>query len=277
MPITPLPIPEGGSTCFQFASRCTPAPVCSPAPLRRLPMPPPFAARLSMPPRAAHCRGRWYRQRARQQRPGPMAASNSITSRQARSNSPSPISATTPRLLTLTSGDNPEPGHYRADRRCRGGRHRRHRQSPRRTPRARRRRSRPTTRSRRSDANDVGKLPDQNVAEAVQRLPGLSVANDQGEGRYVIIRGIDPNLVNVTLNGQTLPAPEPGGRVGQARRSALGDDPVGQRVQVAAARARTPMRSAARSTSGPQTAFDRSQAASSSTRARRLGWYEPQP
>lgn len=63
------------------------------------------------------------------------------------------------------------------------------------------------------EANDVGKLPDQNVAEAVKRLPGLSVANDQGEGRYVIIRGIDPNLVNVTLNGQTLPAPEPDGRV----------------------------------------------------------------
>lgn len=61
-------------------------------------------------------------------------------------------------------------------------------------------------------ANDVGKLPDQNVAEAVRRLPGLSVANDQGEGRYVIIRGVNPNLVNVTLNGLTLPAPEPDGR-----------------------------------------------------------------
>jgi TonB-dependent receptor len=61
-------------------------------------------------------------------------------------------------------------------------------------------------------ANDVGKLPDQNVAEAVKRLPGLSVANDQGEGRYVIIRGIDPSLINVALNGQTLPAPEPGAR-----------------------------------------------------------------
>lgn len=62
------------------------------------------------------------------------------------------------------------------------------------------------------EANDVGKLPDQNVAEAIKRLPGLSVANDQGEGRYVIIRGIDPALINVTLNGQTLPAPEPDGR-----------------------------------------------------------------
>ena len=61
-------------------------------------------------------------------------------------------------------------------------------------------------------ANDVGKLPDQNVAEAVRRLPGLSVANDQGESRYVIIRGVNPNLVNVVLNGLTLPAPEPDGR-----------------------------------------------------------------
>lgn len=61
-------------------------------------------------------------------------------------------------------------------------------------------------------ANDVGKLPDQNVAEAVRRLPGLSVANDQGEGRYVIIRGVNPNLVNVVLNGLTMPAPEPDGR-----------------------------------------------------------------
>ncbi|MES3153933.1 TonB-dependent receptor [Sphingomonas faeni] len=61
-------------------------------------------------------------------------------------------------------------------------------------------------------ANDVGKLPDQNVAEAVRRIPGLSIANDQGEGRYVIIRGINPDLVNVTLNGMTLPAPEPEGR-----------------------------------------------------------------
>ena len=61
-------------------------------------------------------------------------------------------------------------------------------------------------------ADDVGKLPDQNVAEAVKRLPGLSVANDQGEGRYVIIRGVNPNLVNVTVNGNTQPAPEPDGR-----------------------------------------------------------------
>ncbi len=61
-------------------------------------------------------------------------------------------------------------------------------------------------------ANDVGKLPDQNVAEAVRRLPGISVANDMGEGRYVLIRGVNYNLANVTVNGQTAPAPEPDGR-----------------------------------------------------------------
>ncbi|GAA0548787.1 TonB-dependent receptor [Rhizomicrobium palustre] len=57
-------------------------------------------------------------------------------------------------------------------------------------------------------SNDVGKLPDQNVAEAVRRLPGVTVANDQGEGRYAVIRGAAPNLANVTVNGQTAPAPE---------------------------------------------------------------------
>jgi hypothetical protein len=48
-------------------------------------------------------------------------------------------------------------------------------------------------------ADTVGKLPDFNAAEAIQRLPGLSVELDQGEGRYPIIRGIDSNLNNVTI------------------------------------------------------------------------------
>lgn len=61
-------------------------------------------------------------------------------------------------------------------------------------------------------ANDVGKLPDQNVAESVRRLSGVSVATDKGEGRYLIIRGIEPNLANVTINNQTASAPEPENR-----------------------------------------------------------------
>ncbi len=57
-------------------------------------------------------------------------------------------------------------------------------------------------------ANDAGKLPDQNVAEAVQRMPGVTVDDDQGEGRYVVIRGMDPSLSAVRINGQDAAAPE---------------------------------------------------------------------
>ncbi len=71
-------------------------------------------------------------------------------------------------------------------------------------------------------ADDVGRLPDQNVAEALRRLPGLSVANDQGEGRYLTVRGVSPDLLNVTLNGQTAAAPEP-----EARQVKLDDIPSG--------------------------------------------------
>ncbi|WP_102798776.1 TonB-dependent receptor [Bowmanella denitrificans] len=61
-----------------------------------------------------------------------------------------------------------------------------------------------------SDA--IGQFPDQNAAEALQRLPGLSIERDQGEGRFVGIRGIDPNLNNVTINGMNIPSPEAGVR-----------------------------------------------------------------
>lgn len=61
-------------------------------------------------------------------------------------------------------------------------------------------------------ADDVGRLPDQNVAEATRRLAGVTAVNDQGEGRYLAIRGVSPDLLNVTLNGQSAAAPEPDGR-----------------------------------------------------------------
>ena len=41
-------------------------------------------------------------------------------------------------------------------------------------------------------ADGVGQLPDDNAAEALQRIPGLSVERDQGEGRFVSVRGIAP-------------------------------------------------------------------------------------
>jgi TonB-dependent receptor len=56
-------------------------------------------------------------------------------------------------------------------------------------------------------ADAVGQFPDQNVAEAFGRLPGLSLADDQGEARFVLIRGVQ-HRNNVTINGVSIPAPE---------------------------------------------------------------------
>lgn len=54
----------------------------------------------------------------------------------------------------------------------------------------------------------VGQFPDQNVAEAVRRAPGVNVLNDQGEGRFVAIRGLGPDLNAASINGVRVPAPE---------------------------------------------------------------------
>lgn len=61
-------------------------------------------------------------------------------------------------------------------------------------------------------SDNVGKLPDYNPAEAIQRLPGVSTQLDQGEPRYAVIRGVDPNLNNVTVDGNLVGAPEAEGR-----------------------------------------------------------------
>lgn len=57
-----------------------------------------------------------------------------------------------------------------------------------------------------SDA--IGQFPDQNVAESLRRLPGVNIMNDQGEGRFVSVRGLDPELNAASVNGARLPAPE---------------------------------------------------------------------
>ena len=60
-------------------------------------------------------------------------------------------------------------------------------------------------------AEDVGKFPDSNLAESLQRLPGVAVDRDNGEGRSIVVRGLGSNFTRVTLNGlQALStAPEP--------------------------------------------------------------------
>ncbi len=57
-------------------------------------------------------------------------------------------------------------------------------------------------------ADGIGQLPDDNAAEALQRIPGVSIELDQGEGRFVSVRGLAPELNNVTINGTNIPSPE---------------------------------------------------------------------
>lgn len=57
-------------------------------------------------------------------------------------------------------------------------------------------------------ADAIGQFPDTNVSEALQRLPGLSIERDQGEGRYVRVRGMGPDFNAVTINGVGVPGPD---------------------------------------------------------------------
>ena len=54
-------------------------------------------------------------------------------------------------------------------------------------------------------AEDIGKFPDTNLAESLQRITGVSIARDRGEGSFVTVRGFGPNFNLVTLNGRQMP------------------------------------------------------------------------
>lgn len=51
---------------------------------------------------------------------------------------------------------------------------------------------------------DIGKLPEQNVAESLQRIPGVTISRNGGDGQFVSVRGLGPQFNVVTLNGRTL-------------------------------------------------------------------------
>ena len=55
---------------------------------------------------------------------------------------------------------------------------------------------------------EIMALPNANIADAVGRLPGVTLQRDEGEGVYVQVRGLDPRLTNVTIDGVTIPSPE---------------------------------------------------------------------
>ncbi len=57
-------------------------------------------------------------------------------------------------------------------------------------------------------ADVIVSLPNANVADAIGRLPSVSLERDEGEGKYVQIRGTEPRLTHVTLDGVTIASPE---------------------------------------------------------------------
>jgi TonB-dependent receptor len=57
-------------------------------------------------------------------------------------------------------------------------------------------------------ADQLAGFPDPNVAEAAQRVPGVSLQRDDGEGELMLIRGISPALNSMTMNGERIPSTE---------------------------------------------------------------------
>lgn len=57
-------------------------------------------------------------------------------------------------------------------------------------------------------ADQIGSFPDPNGAEAASRIPGVSISRDQGEGRYILVRGTEARLNAVLIDGERIPSPE---------------------------------------------------------------------
>jgi TonB-dependent receptor len=75
--------------------------------------------------------------------------------------------------------------------------------------------------------SEIIKLPDINTAEALGRLPGISVETDSGEGRFVHIRGLDADLNGTTYGGVRLPASNSSSPSGGGRAVAFDTFPTG--------------------------------------------------
>ncbi len=57
-------------------------------------------------------------------------------------------------------------------------------------------------------ADQIGRFPDANIGDAIKRVPGITMQNDQGEARNIIIRGMGPELNAVNFNGERIPSAE---------------------------------------------------------------------
>ena len=61
--------------------------------------------------------------------------------------------------------------------------------------------------------DEIRALPNANAAEAAGRIPGVAIERDEGEGKFVQIRGTEPRLSNVTIDGSHVPGTEQGDRI----------------------------------------------------------------
>jgi TonB-dependent receptor len=57
-------------------------------------------------------------------------------------------------------------------------------------------------------ADQIGRFPDQNIGDAMKRIPGLVVMQDQGEARFGLVRGTEPRFNSVMINGERIPSAE---------------------------------------------------------------------
>jgi outer membrane receptor for ferrienterochelin and colicin len=74
---------------------------------------------------------------------------------------------------------------------------------------------------------EIKKLPDVNLAEALQPVPGVSLESDSGEGRFVNIRGMDSDLNGTSFDGVRLTASNPSSPQGRGRAVAFDAFPSG--------------------------------------------------
>lgn len=85
-------------------------------------------------------------------------------------------------------------------------------------------------------ADLIGRFPDLNVAEALQRVPGINIQRDKGEGSTISIRGTPTNFTTVQINGEQLPSVQQSG----ARNEALDLIPADQLASMEITKAPTP-------------------------------------
>ncbi|ODS73523.1 MAG: TonB-dependent receptor [Cytophagaceae bacterium SCN 52-12] len=85
-------------------------------------------------------------------------------------------------------------------------------------------------------ADLIGKFPDLNVAEALQRVPGINISRDKGEGSSVSVRGTPVHFTNISINGEQMPSVQESGQ----RTEALDLVPADQLGSMEVTKALTP-------------------------------------